>query len=471
MVLRRRLHSFPFIRILLFFFFFTLGTTSDILIGSPGSSNVAPGMEIPHYWIKKIKNPDHLLLTAEAIDRMNEENLRRKDLHLLRIKDLKEDWEREEIVNFLGEDLKNFDKTQEPYHGKNRIPLGDPFGEELKNKLNQDSIQKRSRMVYALITKRTDVRVFPTDESSMGSSRRHEFDRFQHSSISPGSPIGIYHFSKGKDWAYVQTEFIRGWVRSRDLAIARERKEVMEYEDVKDRLMVIGNGIPIFDDPSFRQAAFIARMGESFPLLNLPCDIPKTNPCYVISIPSREDDSYLTLRKGYIRSDADVHRGALSYTQENIALQAFKMLGHPYGWGDREGGRDCSGFIMDLFKTFSILMPRNSKEQARIGMDLGFVDGKTIKEKQSLLDQAPPLATLLRSPGHIMLYLGKDKGRYYVIHSIWGFQRPGVAGPKIEKIGKVVVSDLDLGKKGPNGSLLDHVTDIRIIGVNPEGLK
>lgn len=471
MVLQRRLFSFSFAIITLFSFFFTLGTAPKILIGSPEVSNVTPEMRTPQYWIKKIKNPGHILLTAEAIDRMNEENLRRQDLHLFRIKDLKEDWQREEIRNLLGEDWENFDKTQELRYGKSGTSLGDPFWNELKSKLNQDSIQKRSRMFYALIVKRTDIRVFPTDESSMGASRRYEFDRFQHSSISPGSPIGIYHFSKDKGWAYVQTGSIRGWVRSRDFAIGRERKEIMDYEDAKDRLMVIGNAITIFDDPSFRQSAFIAKMGDSFPLFNLPSDTPKTSPCYVVSIPSREDNGYLTLRKGYIRSDEDVHQGALSLTQENIALQVFKMLGHPYGWGDRDGGRDCSGFIMDLFKTFRILMPRNSKEQARVGMDFGFVDGKTIKEKQSLLEQAPPLATTLRSPGHIMLYLGKDKGRYYVIHSIWGIQRPGASSPKIEKIGKVVVSDLDLGKKGPNGSLLDRVTDIRMIGTNPEVLK
>jgi len=35
----------------------------------------------------------------------------------------------------------------------------------------------------------------------------------------------------------------------------------------------------------------------------------------------------------------------------------------------------------------------------------------------------------------------------------------------------VVVSDLSLGRKGPNGSLLDRVTDIRMMGTNPEVLK
>ena len=193
---------------------------------------------------------------------MNEENLRAQDLHLFRIKDLKEDWTREEILHLLKEDWENFGKTQEPYYGKNGTPSRESFWNELKNKLNQDSIQKSSQMLYALIVKRTDIRVFPTDEPLMSSPDRYEFDLFQHSSISPGSPIGIYHFTKDKGWAYVQTCFIRGWVRSRDLAVARERKEVMDYEAARERLSVTGNFINIFDDPSFRQSVFACPDGE-----------------------------------------------------------------------------------------------------------------------------------------------------------------------------------------------------------------
>jgi SH3 domain (SH3b1 type)/NlpC/P60 family len=463
MIFQRRPFSF-LLTIIILSFLITLGNASRIVAASPRLSNVTQEMERPGYWIKKIKNPTQILFTAAAIEKMNEENLKRQDLHLSRIKNLKEDWTREEVLHLLKEDWKNFGKTQEPYYGKNGIPLGESFWNELKIKLSEDSIQKNSRMLYALIVKRTDIRVFPTDEPSMSSPHRYEFDRFQHSSISPGSPIGIYHFSKDKGWAYVQTCFIRGWVRSYDLAIAREKKEVIDYEEAKDRLMVTGNFINIFDDPSFRQSGFVAQMGDSFPLLSVPGNTAKTNPCYLISIPSREDNGYLTLKRGYIRSSEDVQRGVLPYTQENIARQAFKMLNHPYGWGDRAGGRDCSRFIMDLFRTFGILMPRNSKDQAMVGNDLGLVDGKTIKEKQRVLDQAIPLATTLQSPGHIMLYLGKDKGRYYVIHSIWGIQKSGRSGLLLEKIGRVAVSDLSDGKPESNGSLFHRLTDVRFIG-------
>ncbi len=447
-----------------FFFFIILGYASRPLIASSRLPNVTAGMERPEFWIKKIEYPKNLLLTPEKIQKMNERNLKRKDLLLCRISDLKEDWEREEILSLLKEDWENFGETGEVRYGKSGIPLGEPFWNELRNNLNEGSVKESSRMLLGLIVKRTDIRVFPTDEPSMSTPNRFEFDRFQHSSISPGSPIGIYHFSKDRQWAYAQTPFIRGWVRVRDLAIARERSEVVGYEEAKDRLLVTGNLVHISGDPFLRQTLFLAQMGDSFPLLSLPNGNQTTNASYVIQIPSREETGHLTFKKGYLHSKEDVHRGLLPFTQENVARQAFKMLNHPYGWGDRLGGRDCSRFIMDLFKTFGILMPRNSKEQATVGIDLGMVEGKTEKEKRKVLDQAIPLATTLRLPGHIMLYLGRDKGRHYVIHSIWGIERSGPSHPKVEKIGRAAISDLSLGRSSPNGSLLARLTDIRFIG-------
>ncbi len=440
------------------------GGIPQVLFASERLPGVTPQMERPEFWIKKIKNPTHLLLSSERIRKMNEENLKRPQLRLCRIKDLKEDWTREEILSFLKEDWEEFGKAEEIRYGKNGAPLGESFWNKIRSSLDEESVKERNGMSYALVARRTDVRVFPTDELAMKTPSDYEFDRFQHSSISPGSPIGIYHLSRDKEWAYVQTPFIRGWIRRHDLAIAREKKDVVNYEGAKDRLIVTGNAITVFSDPSPRQPTYTAQMGDSFPLLLVPGGNKNTNAFYVIHIPWREDNGELAFRKGYIRAEEDVHQGFLPFTQENIARQAFKMLNHPYGWGDRLGGRDCSRLIMDLFGTFGILMPRNSKEQALVGTNLGSVGGKPDKQKQKILDQAPPLATTLRLPGHIMLYLGKDKGKYYAIHSIWGIQKSGKGGPTVEKIGRAVVSDLNLGEKGPSGSLLDRITDIRTIG-------
>jgi hypothetical protein len=439
-----------------------LGFAPEVPIASQLLPNVSRKMEKPGFWIKKIKNPGRILLTAEEIQRMNEGNIKKQDLFLCSVKDLKEEWTKEEILSLLNEDWEGFGKTEEVRYGSNGIPLKESFWNELKSNLNQESLKERNQLLFGLIVKRTDIRVFPTDEQSMSTPTDHEFDRFQHSTVSPGSLIGIYHFSKDKQWAYVQTGFIRGWVRIKDLAITKEKSEALNYQETKDRLLITGNFVNIFGDPILQQPVFTAQMGTTFPLISVP---QTSEPRYVIKAPYREYNGQLAFRKGYIAKNEDVHRGFLPYTQKNVARQAFKMLHQPYGWGEMYGARDCSRFIMDLFATFGILMPRNSKLQAQVGISPGEAEGKSLKEKGEILDRAIPIATLLRSPGHIMLYLGKDHRKYYVIHNIWGFQRSERSGSVLKKIGKVVVSDLSLGRSGSNGSLLDRITDIRFIGV------
>ncbi len=245
-------------------------------------------MEDPQFWIGKIENPGRLLLAPEEIQKMNEENLKKEDLLLSRVKDLKEGFTREEILSLLKDDWENFGYTGEVRYGRNGNPLGETFWDRLKNNLNQESLKEKTRILFGLISKRTDIRVFPTEELSMSSPKNYEFDRFQHSSMSPGSPIAIYQFSKDRLWAYVQTPFIRGWVRTADLAMARDKSEIVNYEETKDRLVITGDFIPVFGDPSLQQPVFLAHMGDSFPfLINLVFLRHKmAGQCYVINIPS-----------------------------------------------------------------------------------------------------------------------------------------------------------------------------------------
>jgi len=315
-----------------------------------------------------------------------------------------------------------------------------------------------------LVVKRTDVRVFPTGEQSTATPERDGFDRFQHSAISPGSMVGIHHVSKDRRWTYVQTQFIRGWIQTTALATAKEKKEALGYQQSAEKLVITGSFIKVFGDPTLRQVVFLAQMGDVFPLLSRPGQGRPGESCYVIRIPVRDGNGQLIFGKGFLPRDADVHEGFLPYTQENVARQAFKMLHEPYGWGDMFGGRDCSRFIMDIFASFGMIMPRNSTFQGKMGKEIGEMDGKEIREKKAILDRAIPLATVLRLPGHIMLYLGKDRGRYYAIHSIWGIETETSSTRVLEKIAKVEVSDLSLGETGPRGSLLHRITNARFIG-------
>jgi hypothetical protein len=61
---------------------------------------------------------------------MNEENLKKKELFLCSVKDLKEEWTKEEMLSLLREDWEGFGKTEEVRYGRDGIPLGEPFWSE-----------------------------------------------------------------------------------------------------------------------------------------------------------------------------------------------------------------------------------------------------------------------------------------------------------------------------------------------------
>jgi hypothetical protein len=466
MNIHKLLISFYIIVVILFSFFTRSWSASQVVDTTHPLPHVSTKMEKPQFWFSKIKNPGHLLLKPEEIQNMNEDNLKRKDFYLFSLPDLQEELSKEELAAYLKEDWDAFVNSGEVRYGREGHPLGKSFWDELKNNLNQDSLKERNKTLYGMVVKRTDIRVFPTEEQSRATAAQNGFDRFQHSAISPGSLIGIYHISKDNRWTYVQTQFIRGWVQTTAIAVAREKKEALEYHGAKEKLVITGSFVKVFGDPALRQLVFLAQMGNTFPLLSRPARDGTGDPYYVIRIPVREGSGQLTFGKGYLPGNGDIREGFLPYTQENVARQAFKMLHEPYGWGDMFGGRDCSRFIMDVFASVGIVMPRNSTFQGKVGKDLGEMDRKSLKEKKTILDRAVPFATVLRLPGHIMLYLGKDRGRYYAIHNIWGIEEGRSSNRLLKKIAKVEVSDLSLGESGPHGSLLERLTDVRFIGAN-----
>jgi hypothetical protein len=466
MIIRKLMILICIIFLLPLFFHVHQGSASQVVKAVHPLPHVFEKMEKPQFWISKIKNPRHPLLKTEEIQDMNETYLKRRDLYLYNLTELQEELSKEELLAWLKEDWDAFVIPGELRYGTNRRPLGKSFWDGLKDNLNQESLRERNKTSYGLIVKRTDVRVFPTEEQSTATPDQNGFDRFQHSAISPGSLVGIYHVSKDHRWTYVQTQFIRGWIQTKALASAKEKKEALGYLQATEKLVITGSLVKVFGDPTLRQVIFLAQMGNVFPLLSRPVQGGPGEPRYVIRIPVRDDSGQLSFGKGFLPRNSDVHEGFLPYTQENVARQAFRMLHEPYGWGDMFGGRDCSRFIMDVFASFGIVMPRNSTFQAKVGREIGEIDGKEMKEKKIILDQAVPLATVLRLPGHIMLYLGKDGGRYYAIHSIWGIEKEISSNRLLEKIAKVEVSDLSLGESGPHGSLLQRITDARFIGRN-----
>ena len=86
-----------------------------------------------------------------------------------------------------------------------------------------------------------------------------------------------------------------------------------------------------------------------------------------------------------------------------LVREAGKFIGTPYLWGGMTPfGFDCSGFVKLIMRSFGIELPRDSKDQARVGE-------KISRDKIKAGD-------LLFFTGHVALAVDKDK----IIHASLG---------------------------------------------------
>ncbi|MDR1941858.1 MAG: hypothetical protein LBQ47_06000, partial [Endomicrobium sp.] len=82
---------------------------------------------------------------------------------------------------------------------------------------------------------------------------------------------------------------------------------------------------------------------------------------------------------------------------------------------------------------------------------------------QRIIKNAVPGMTLLYFPGHIMLYVGHESQKPYIIHSIWGYGEDTEKESKTYLINRVAITSMNIGESSEKGSLLQRVTLIKNI--------
>jgi hypothetical protein len=166
------------------------------------------------------------------------------------------------------------------------------------------------------------------------------------------------------------------------------------------------------------------------------------------------------------------HDDFLPFTRRALLTEAFSMLGEPYGWGGKDGGYDCSRFLLELFERFGVDLPRHSARQAIAGtfsVDVSTVED--LNEKRLLLEAAARRGVvLLHFPGHIMLYLGTtEEGVPMAIHAFSEFLTPcnGTELETVNRVDRVAVSDLSLGAGSSRDDFLSRITRVTVLGRTP----
>ncbi|MBP9020981.1 MAG: SH3 domain-containing protein [Syntrophobacterales bacterium] len=423
-----------------------VGPRSSVKEAAPSPlPHVRPEFEDVSYWIGRLRHPDRVRMGAEDIEKVNLAALK-NDPDFLDILSLSCEIDTDVLKRRLTSSWDRYGGSR-LYDMASR-PLSTAYLARLFSLMNTEGVPDRVRPLYGIVVHATNLRVFPTDDLVMDRPFDYAFDRFQAGRLDVGTVVVILHYAVDLTWCFVDTGYSWGWVRPNDVAVGG-KDQIVKFAGEKP-LIVSGDSVSFYYDNDFWQYAFELPMGAKLPLAG------SIHGGYRVVMPCRDGDGRLLLRDGFVRADADVHEGYLPYTIGAVLRQAFKVKDGYYSWGGLSEGRDCSRFIMDVFRCFGFRMPRDSYRQAlfytknRVELE-GLSDYAKI-EALVRLEQTP---TILYMPGHVMLFLGVVDNRAYAIHSFWEYDDDGRG--VTYQVGRTVVSDLSLGKGG-KGALLKWLT-------------
>lgn len=412
------------------------------------------------FWIGRLGNPDELILTPAQIEKMNSTILNDND-EMENITEFGDAVSKKDLTRWLFEDPIPQDKEMFDKKGRG---IKENFYKDVLDNMNTAGIMDSNVLTFGVIAKKADIRSFPTDEPVLKSPSAKDFDAFQYSTIYPPQPVALLHKSKDGNWGFFQTPFVRGWIKMDKIAFANKRDDINpgvsnEREEKgaginKHSLVITGSRVTVFKDKKNNGNTEIIPMGTTFALKGED----KNN--WIVKFPEKDNEGRLQWIDAYIQKKADIHIGYLAYTKRNVINQAFKMLGEGYGWGGRNGLRDCSSFIKDIFATMGIILPRHSSHQAASGQVLLSLDKAAPPEDiKRAFDLAVPGITLLGLNGHIMLYLGNINGSYYSLHQFFGYHdKDG-----FRTVNKAVVTNLELGDGSKMGSIKNRINSVNLL--------
>ncbi|MEJ2257630.1 MAG: SH3 domain-containing protein [Woeseiaceae bacterium] len=353
------------------------------------------------FWIDRADDPDEVLSDESAIAA----SARRAfeiESHLVDLAAFPLTLTKDEVVAAIRQ-------TSKPHDNELRFrESGDRVTEEDYDRytaaLDLVRIPATAEVRFGMVVERAAMRTWPTDDVVYKSPETIDLDRFQENGLFPADCVAVLHESADRKWYYAQSYNYAAWVRKEKIAIG-EREAVLSFQKTEPFLLIAGNRATTNFTPTTPAVSEVRlEMGTRLPLVDpedVDHDVDGQNPSasHIVTLPVR----------------------TMPYTRRNVLHQAFKFLGERYGWGHSYNARDCTGLVLEVFKTFGFVLPRNSKQQgySEIGENVRFPIDAPAEEKLDALSTAD-VGDLLYSTGHVMLYLGRVDDEHYVIHDLTG---------------------------------------------------
>ena len=321
-------------------------------------------------------------------------------------------------------------------YGENLQLLKPSFFDALLDNSNYDKYLTLN--IKALSIKPLNIRAMPTikpvlrDPSKAGEG--FPFDYLQNSTITANKPLLISHYSKDKEWAFVESSFAYGWVKASGI-VEIEKKYTTLWQEA-EQVFITKEGVPIFSKDN--KFLFKSRIGMMFALID------ENNDSYTILTFNKYKNNQPLFLKAKIEKNI-AHKERLEFNSQNINKILKEVSKTNYGWGGIYGQRDCSSTLRDFYAPFGLWLPRNSSQQAKLGNVILVDDLKNTEKREIIKENAKPFRTLIYKKGHIGLYVGIKNNQIIMYQNVWGVKtlKDGVEGRFV--IGKPIFSTLEVG--------------------------
>jgi cell wall-associated NlpC family hydrolase len=344
--------------------------------------------------------------------------------------------------------------------------LGQADFDALTQSVALESVPETQRTRYGLVVKRADLRTFPSPMRAYKSNEERDIDRFQESALFPGTPVVIAHESRDGAWWFIVSPMYAAWVEKRFIAIGNA-DEVFSYGRKSPYLVVTGATVKTVFTPARPEVSELQLdMGVRVPVLT---DWPPSEPvngqhpytAHVIELPQRAADGSLLFTPALLPRTADAAADYLPLSRANLLRQGFKFLGERYGWGHSYNARDCSGFVSDVYRSFGVQLPRNTRDQAVTpALDRISFTAADDHERRLAVLRSLEVGDLIYIPGHVMMVIGHENGMPYVIHDTTGISYHDGTG----EVTRVVLNGVSVTPLVPllfsGMPLVDHITSI-----------
>ena len=418
------------------------------------------------YWIRKARQPDRVIMPAAAIATQNIA-MESIEPSLHDIEALPVTLEREQVQAWIENISVRPTRTLYDEAGKEGSSRA---LDRLVNGLDLNRIPQTQVTRYGMVVQRSDLRTFPTHLRVFSSPDDRNIDRFQESALFPGTPVVVAHESRDGEWLFVVSRTYAAWI-DKDAVAFGDKADIFAHARRSPSVVVTGaEARTVYARQDPRTSEVRLDMGVRLPLLQaLPEDglINGQHPYFghAVELPVREADGTLSFAPALIPAAADVSADYLPLTRANLLRQAFKFLGERYGWGHSFNSRDCSGFVSEIYRSFGILLPRNTRDQSvSPALNRIEVDPAMSYEDRVELLRKTQVGDLIYIPGHVMMVIGHEDGEPYVIHDTAGMSyRDADGSVRRLVLNGVVVTPVLPMLSDDDSSTVERITNIQRI--------